>query len=170
MSDFNINIIDNQVIGVDTRAGVIGGVASNISIADAGSLITATTVEGALQEVATNINLKANKVQEAWITPTLLNGWVGDIFYAKDSMGKVTIYAPQITAGTVTSLTTIIGELPVGYRPMGGIVVPLMNNASGIIHFGYLTTNGSLKISPTNNNLIANSSRVTFEISYIAKG
>ena len=68
----------------------------------------------------TALNLKANKVQEAWITPTLLNGWVnnatyGGLKYYKDEFGIVTI------KGTITNSATpnggLICMMPVGYRP-----------------------------------------------------
>lgn len=62
---------------------------------------------------------KANKVQEAWITPTLLNGWVAQdaiaypVAYRKDEFGKV-YFKGRIMAGTGTTIFT----LPVGYRPV----------------------------------------------------
>ena len=73
----------------------------------------------------TALNLKANKVQEAWITPTLLNGWVnndtyGGLKYYKDEFGIVTIQ------GTITNSATPNGgkicPIPVGYRPKKYII------------------------------------------------
>lgn len=63
---------------------------------------------------------KANKVQEAWITPTLLNGWTSygtDILRMyKDEFGVVHIRG-RIRGGLALS---IIMTLPVGYRPIQG--------------------------------------------------
>ena len=63
-------------------------------------------------------DIKANKVQEDWITPTLLNGWeqfgAGDpVGYMKDDMGFVHLRG-AITGGAYPS---ICFNLPLGYRP-----------------------------------------------------
>ena len=67
----------------------------------------------------TALNLKANKVQEAWITPTLINGWVsfggaedGPAYY-KDNFGNVKLRG-VVKSGT---LSVSIFDLPIGYRP-----------------------------------------------------
>lgn len=54
---------------------------------------------------------KANKVQEAWITPTLLSGATGDIQYRKNQFGRVEF------RGKVTQSTTGSGlfNLATGY-------------------------------------------------------
>ena len=67
----------------------------------------------------TALNLKANKTQEEWIAPTLLNSWVdhspgvySTIGYYKDALGIVHL------KGVVKNGTSnIIFELPLGYRP-----------------------------------------------------
>ena len=67
-------------------------------------------------EVTNALALKADKTQEAWITPTLLNGWVESLFsirYRKDSFGIVHIKG-RISGGTNGTVAFI---LPVGYRP-----------------------------------------------------
>lgn len=69
----------------------------------------------ALQELRRLDNDKANKNQENWITPTLINGWIGYDAnsvpqYRKDEFGKVTI------CGMVKSGANIIFVLPNGYR------------------------------------------------------
>ena len=71
---------------------------------------------------STQLDLKANKAQEAWIAPTLLNGWVnfgtGNVaasFY-KDEFGVVHLRG-LIKDGTTTANTTLF-TLPVGYRPL----------------------------------------------------
>lgn len=64
-------------------------------------------------------NAKANKTQEAWITPAFTNNWVNygsgqaTAAYMKDEMGFVTIKA-FVKDGTIG---TSVFTLPVGYRP-----------------------------------------------------
>lgn len=64
----------------------------------------------------TALNTKANKAQEAWITPTLLNGWIGNqpVRYLKDEFGFVHLKG-VLNAGVVGS---VIFTLPAGYRPL----------------------------------------------------
>jgi hypothetical protein len=68
------------------------------------------------------IDSKASKVQEAWIEPTLLNGWVNfgsgfsNIAYFKDEFDFVHLRG-LIKDGTTTANTTLF-TLPVGYRPL----------------------------------------------------
>lgn len=71
-----------------------------------------------LAQLEGEVSQKANKTQEAWITPTLLNGWVdfspsySPVSFYKDSMGVVHL------RGTVKSgASGIIFNLPEGYRP-----------------------------------------------------
>lgn len=71
-----------------------------------------------IQTIETLYQEKANKVQEAWIAPTLVNSWtemaaIYPVRYRKDSLGKVTLKG-RITGGV--SGTTVF-TLPVGYRP-----------------------------------------------------
>ena len=74
---------------------------------------TSKEVVGAVNELNTN---KANKVQEEWITPTLINGWEnvsGELTrYMKDEFGFVTLQV-SVKSGIQTQLLT----LPSGYRP-----------------------------------------------------
>ena len=80
--------------------------------------------------------LKANKVQEEWITPTLLNGWVAfgqelaTAQYFKDNIGMVHLRG-IVKGGTVY----VVFNLPVGYRPSATVYIPTVSN--GV--FGYLT-------------------------------
>ena len=78
----------------------------------------------ALNELRRLDNEKANKVQEAWITPTLLNGWVPtlnmEVAYMKDEFGFVHIRG-RVTGGAMTS---IIFSLPSGYRPIKEAAFP----------------------------------------------
>ena len=61
-------------------------------------------------------NTKADKLQEAWITPTLINGWTASTYpvsYFKDSLGFVHLKG-FATGGTLDS---IIFTLPTAYIP-----------------------------------------------------
>lgn len=73
---------------------------------------TSKTIIGAINELFAN---KADKAQEAWITPTLLNGFTGNVSYMKDNFGFVHIRGEvNNTAGTAP---LNIFNLPLGYRP-----------------------------------------------------
>lgn len=72
--------------------------------------------------VSVLMNKKADKDTPVWITPTLLNGWVGfnqngytTARFFKDSMGYVHIDG-LIKGGSVVAGTAVF-VLPVGYRP-----------------------------------------------------
>lgn len=70
-----------------------------------------------IQTIETLYQEKANKVQEAWITPTLINGNVSHvdapITYYKDELGSV-----HVSGSLSTSVSgTIAFTFPVGYRP-----------------------------------------------------
>lgn len=90
---------------------------------------------------------KANTTQEAWITPTLLNGWVDfDIAnyascqYMKDTLGFVHLKGMVKSGTNATNLFT----LPPGYRPAkieyfpmplsgGGTGQMAINNNGGVL-------------------------------------
>jgi hypothetical protein len=99
------------------------------------------------------IDSKASKVQEAWIEPTLLNGWVnfgGDtpnIAYFKDEFGFVHIRG-SIKSGTTTNFTKIF-DLPVGYRPLKEVAIPIALDgpAYGSVVFA---TNGGVLLYGSN--------------------
>ena len=84
----------------------------------------------------TALNLKANKLQEAWITPTLINGWVafggaedGPTYY-KDDFGNVKLRG-VVKSGT---LSVSIFKLPIGYRPAKNKYCPVIsNNVPGFV-------------------------------------
>ena len=76
-------------------------------------------------------NEKANKVQEAWITPTLLNGWVAFDAnrvpkYMKDEFGFVH-FQGMVKSGTIGQS---IFSLPAGYRPGGTRFMAITSNNS----------------------------------------
>ena len=74
---------------------------------------------------------KASKTQEAWITPTLLNGWVNNSGvisrFKRDAMGVV--WCELFINGGNTS--SIIFNLPIGYRPSQSLFIT--GNASGVV-------------------------------------
>lgn len=102
---------------------------------------------------AHGINNYAKKVQEAWIAPTLLNGWVNygaglaTTGYMKDSMGFVHIKG-FIKSGVATSGTSIF-VLPVGYRPLETLYYTTSSN--GALAWGSIGTNGAVAISGGSN-------------------
>ncbi|KAA0958277.1 hypothetical protein FQ085_00765 [Planococcus sp. ANT_H30] len=66
---------------------------------------------------------KANKVQDAWITPTALSGWtssLGFLGFYKDSLGIVRVQGSIATTSLV--LNSIIFILPEGYRPSSTLI------------------------------------------------
>ena len=77
------------------------------------------------------VSTKANIAQEAWITPTLLNGWVAfdearTPMYMKDQFGFVHIRG-MMKSGTVN---LVAFALPVGYRPLITRTFPSVSNDS----------------------------------------
>ncbi|MMZ45121.1 hypothetical protein D1872_67120 [compost metagenome] len=68
-------------------------------------------------------NKKADKDNPAWLTPTLLNGWTGDMQYVRLSDGLV-VFRGGIRDGAVTPGTRLF-ILPVGYRPKNNMEIRL---------------------------------------------
>ena len=97
-----------------------------------------------IQTIETLYQEKANKVQEAWITPTLLNGWTGNVKYAKNDLGQVTLKF-NIIAGT-TTIATKICSLTSGYRPIYIVGIRGNNPSSGPNCDLRLQPNGDLEI------------------------
>ena len=98
---------------------------------------------------------KANKKQEDWITPTLLNGWTnpsasiyGSAGYYKDEVGIV--HLRGYLSGGVSG---VVFELPVGYRPGTWIVTP-----ASISWFGGVSTvtieNHRVNVRPNGSNVL----------------
>ena len=87
---------------------------------------TSKEVVGAVNELNTN---KANIVQEAWVTPTLLNGWVQDetnypVGYMKDQFGFVH-FRGRVKDGAGTMFI-----LPTGYKPNKHISFTIVSDMS----------------------------------------
>ena len=66
----------------------------------------------------TALNLKVNKVQEAWITPTLLNGFTGDVRYRKTETGMLQIVGYLKSPTALGSGGLDIFTLPIAYIPV----------------------------------------------------
>ena len=104
----------------------------------------------------TALNLKANKVQEAWITPTLINGWVsfggaedGPTYY-KDDLGNVKLRG-VVKSGT---LSVSIFKLPIGYRPAKNKYCPVIsNNVPGFVLID--PSGGVIPLAGTSNTFVA---------------
>jgi hypothetical protein len=95
-----------------------------------GDVETLTTASKQVVGAINDINAgKADKQQEAWITPTLLNGWVQDetnypVGYMKDQFGFVHLRG-RVKGGTGTMFI-----LPTGYKPNKHIMFPIVSDAS----------------------------------------
>ena len=76
---------------------------------------TGEVTQEEFDELVTEVGKKANKEHEAWITPTLLNGWEEryPVGYRKNSIGQLEIKG-RIRGGT---LGLAVFNLPLGYRP-----------------------------------------------------
>jgi len=104
-----------------------------------------------IQTIETLYQEKANKAQEAWITPTLLNAWVGYASgfsacgYMKDSLGFVHLKG-RLKSGILYSPVFV---LPAGYRPKETCFFAVESN----IAYGtaYVETNGQVWARNGNN-------------------
>lgn len=125
------NIFPDLNGNVTIEAG--GGTTINDSVTAVDSTWSSSKIDGT----------KANKEQEAWITPTLLNGWVGNqaTRYLRDQFGFVHLKGILISG----TMNTTIFNLPVGYRPINNY--NMFSVASGSV-------NGVLLIRP-NGDVIA---------------
>lgn len=103
------------------------------------------------------IDLKVDKAQEAWITPTLENGWSnvsGFVTrYKKDALGVVWVEL-FVTGGTNGST---IFTLPSGYRPSQSLIIT--GNATGVTSIIPVLTNGVVMHS---NGLVTSNHRYVF--------
>jgi hypothetical protein len=81
---------------------------------------------------------------EAWIAPTLLNGWVNfgniDAGYYRDATGTVRLHGWVKNGAVAAAMFT----LPTGYRPSGLVNVPC--NASNGLGFLQIEPNGNVSL------------------------
>ena len=116
------------------------------------SLTANITADGAAvsvdysKDLASALALKADKAQEAWITPTLVNGWtqysIYTVGYRKDSFGRVKLRG-AIQSG---ANGTIAFTLPAGYRP-SQIGFYVGHSASGLYSKFFVDTSGAVTIN-----------------------
>ena len=100
----------------------------------------------------TALDLKANKVQEAWNTPTLLNGWTtssiyGSIRYNMDDMGYVHIEGSLIGTNAISPIAFV---LPNKYRALRNYPVFVCNGltaATDIVIVSPDMVNGDFSIT-----------------------
>lgn len=109
-----------------------------------------TSIVNAINELFNN---KANKVQEAWITPTLLNGWVAEtgytVAYMKDEWGFVH-FKGRVKNG---SIAFPIFNLPLSYRPLQDSYCSAITGAtSGVNFIGALKSTGNVVPASTAGN------------------
>ena len=110
------------------------------------------TVAGFNARVETLYQEKANKVQEDWIRPTLLNGWItsslyGSIKYNIDDMGYVHIEGSLLGTNATSNIAFI---LPTKYRNTGTYPIFVANgttSASDIVIVSPDMTNGNFTIT-----------------------
>lgn len=78
------------------------------------------------------LELKADKAQEAWVTPTLTNGATGDLQYRKNQFGRVEFRGKV----NVVALGQPIFNIPVGYRLGYDGQVPIKTSSGvGLMRF-----------------------------------
>jgi len=148
--------------------------ATSITIADAGNIITATNVEGALQENRTLINtldasIVAHKAEITQYAAVLINGFSGSIKYRKNKHGVVHLTI-AIDGLTTNADNAEVCTLPIGYRPFGNAVIPVIraNNSpyTPALAF-YIREDGKILVSKDSGLTIqASASAIMGEISY----
>ena len=102
-----------------------------------------------IQTIETLYQEKANKAQEAWITPTLLNGWVQhtsfeNVAYMKDDMGFVHLRG-GVSSGAIA---TLLLTLPSGYRQVGNkLTYHRIASSNGLTEVEINHATGDLKLT-----------------------
>ncbi|RLJ90114.1 hypothetical protein [Planococcus citreus] len=84
---------------------------------------------------------KANKHQEGWITPTLLNGWTGEVKYRKNQFGVLEVYLKGVSGG---ALAKPLFNLIASHRPPFFKHFPILTNY--VIGRGWIETGGNFVI------------------------
>ena len=139
------DIGETGATGATGEQGIPGGNITNASelpFTPTGDL-SSTNVQTALAELDSE---KASKTQEAWITPTLLNGWANGsgmvTRYKKDSLGVVWVEA-VVTGGSATFIPVFF--LPTGYKPQQQVFV--QGQSAHAYANGYVSTSGDFTIT-----------------------
>lgn len=115
-------LVDSKLIEMQTDASTLinGAIDDFNQRGDAEIADWRVENSGALTAMETEIAKKANKEQEDWITPTLLNGWYAirplePPQYMKDEFGFVH-FRGAISKGA-SSTSNVAFNVPIGYRP-----------------------------------------------------
>lgn len=102
---------DLETLTTDEKSTIVG------ALNEIDSSIKSHLVENVNQGNPHGIDAKANKQQENWIKPTLLNDWteIYPVEYRKNEFGNVEIKG--LVGEGITNDNTTIFQLPEGYRP-----------------------------------------------------
>ncbi|ALV21069.1 hypothetical protein [Carnobacterium antarcticum] len=99
-----------------------------------------------------DINLKANRSLEPFISGTTLNGWSGKVEYAKNDLGQV-LFKAKLTAGTVSGSTALC-LIPSGYRPFVRVFFGGFNVTKGLaLSDMFIHTNGNIYLNTSSVNV-----------------
>ena len=99
--------------------------------------------EGADTDLVRLDSEKANRKQEDWITPTLLNGATGSLKYRKNSLGKL-----EFKGTLLLSNTSKIAGIPRDYAPMANTFFAVASTASQNFKVAKLDYAGGLYFQP----------------------
>ena len=114
--------------------------ASNTPFTPTGNL-SSTNVQNALAELDSE---KASKTQEAWITPTLLNGATGTLKYRKTSRNQLE-FMGMVNCGVVTVM-----QSSTGYRVSTDKNITVSNDTNAIRNCR-IDTNGNVTLGGSGN-------------------
>lgn len=91
-----------------------------------------------VDEIDNTFALKANKQQEAWITPTFLNGASGSLQYRRNQFGDIQF------RGSITVVNSGVDQfvMPSGYRTYNTSNFPVYNSVGGATYGRFYATGG----------------------------
>ena len=149
-------------------AGTAAASPSAPSIPTGGQLLAQIAVAaGATSITSTNITDKRRlNFQGAWITPTLLNGWTGNIKYAKSFNGFVTL-AGEVTSGLISALSALC-TMPDGYKPIYSTTVLATKISDASIKKAFVLSNVNGALMFCGSNELETSTQYRFQITYYA--
>ena len=105
-----LNIINEEILDLNDKSITLVDEIPTEPLPRVADLLGVTSES----DILTALDGKANKVQEAWITPTLLNGWTGTLKYRKNNFGQLEFWADLIAG--VGTFDTEIFTFPSTYR------------------------------------------------------